>query len=1636
MPQPLIEEAPKKKLLGTLPPIDYDAAGVGLGTTKRIHKEYHQDPEDPGDMINEEQQEDIDAKLNNLFRELEKIRIIIKKAEENKTDPIDKLLQYAAYIDKLNEISFLFGKNKKYILDLDLNLKNIETEYDDLLNLIEFLKQLEIVEKNYKEIRSYYRKISNKDYKLLLELINNIIILFVEMFKIFDKLILQDKLIFIYNFIQIVCYVLQFALFIIKEIFKNLETTLKFIDFDFINNITNLYSLFMKLIFFDNINIIEILQILRIPNINFEEKLEYYENEISNDKKKVLNNIIKRFKVYKKFFIENFPGRYEFEEHTHYIFNVLENNKKKIDELIQKEKIEEKYQEIFTELEKINEDEDEDKIIYYNYLLIIISSIHMILIKYKYLLLKNNLLIIEKKILKELDNKNIDYTISIIQNKLYFDNIEIYKNIIRKIFDFSVNSNEIKQEKNKLYNDKVILKVKNILGYYKNIEDIIKFKDTSETFTIEDNNPFKKIIECLEKNITNNEENTDLLNYIIDIIISYLNYNNEKSQEFIILFINYLVDRYRSITKKTKGKKYILDRIYYIIKKIIDFYNLNSNIKSIITKRNDSRNIRYRDKKIIYIYIKLIYSIEIYINNINIILNYLKIIKFYKQNDNEALRKFRVKFNQFFDFYMKNSTNYRQIDIEIEKLELELDLILPETFKFKQDIGTITANNLTDLKDICEDLQNNILIDSINIFEPFYKDSDNELLKLLSELYYKRKVSDIDEIKKIFVDEIYKKLEEDQKYIKFLFENLKSKEFLNQTYYKESQHIIIIEEPPEQGIVQALTGGGEGEADDLISEAVAECKKIYEIVKSNTKTSDNIVKEYKIFFEFKNFIKSLLFNQCTFSYNYIYKLKDDDIINNHIEIIKIIDPSYDINGKINIINSNSDINSIVNKQLFIFNQIVNFYINYIINNQKLKEHLNEFIKKDKEEKEKKEKEHNDLLDYEKIRDVKLENNNEDNIKFNICIIISLYNNFYRELKFTSFDELIEKYKTDEKIYDEKIKKFKATELQLKEEILYTHLRNYDDIKKLIKYLIETNIIKEKEKEKIQKLLETKRKGGFIGQDYFLNENYIKDTKKYRDYKSYFDEFDKLDNKNKSTISTIKNAYIAEKQNLISTNKGLIPHQFAKDPELKNAAEFMNKMNDNFINQKVTSKADIDKLNDLHKTIEDIKENIEKSGNENDKKILEQLEKTYTDRKNDISEFYNNPENKHLVDETERIIIEFKGIANTFNTLLKYLLLFCIFIYVIVLIISFMNVINLIYLSVKFSINLFYNPVIINNDILSYKIKEITRANKDDFSKDKCNVFNEQLTALSVFNMSIYIFYILLAYLFIYILSYIYYDKIMIYTHKFIGNIKEIDPDADLMQLIVLIFGISIVHVLIYRFILKNAGLSQCKQINEYEAILDNKIKDYIKNSSPVEYTEEDNKFYELLIDTTKYDEINSFFEKKINDLSEKGSDIGKYMLIYDLYNFFSNYITINDVYQYKIGVYLRLIKKLDSDKDDDITFIGLLDHSNKRLIKLSHEDLSFYKNIPKNKIELFKPINNEVVNIISEINKKIISYTGSFTPFVIIAIYIIIIFIYNVICIYILFEAVHATKPKNLFPDMIYRITDYYKYFINKLLDR
>jgi hypothetical protein len=295
----------------------------------------------------------------------------------------------------------------------------------------------------------------------------------------------------------------------------------------------------------------------------------------------------------------------------------------------------------------------------------------------------------------------------------------------------------------------------------------------------------------------------------------------------------------------------------------------------------------------------------------------------------------------------------------------------------------------------------------------------------------------------------------------------------------------------------------------------------------------------------------------------------------------------------------------------------------------------------------------------------------------------------------------------------------------------------------------------------------------------------------------------------------------------------------------------------------------------------------------------------------------------------------------------------------------------------------YNKVIANNQIISYEAKDITKCTKSNYKDDIFNILNEQFTSLSVFNTSLYIIYILLAYIILYIIAVIY-VRINSYTHILKGELRDIDPKYQLLTIIAIIFISCFIHLLIYKLFFKELSFNKFRQIHNYEIIIDNIIN---KNLSPIN-KEYDEDFFLLLTDSTKRNEIDSKFLSKINDIEQPLNNIGKYLFMYDIYMYFDEYIYMNDVVKEDIKSYLKI-----SETSSDRTFISFLDSNERKLIKLYHEDLPFYNQIPSEKLGTFQKINEQVNKEISGINKLILKYSGTFYPFLFACIYIIGIFI-------------------------------------------
>ncbi len=389
-----------------------------------------------------------------------------------------------------------------------------------------------------------------------------------------------------------------------------------------------------------------------------------------------------------------------------------------------------------------------------------------------------------------------------------------------------------------------------------------------------------------------------------------------------------------------------------------------------------------------------------------------------------------------------------------------------------------------------------------------------------------------------------------------------------------------------------------------------------------------------------------------------------------------------------------------------------------------------------------------------------------------------------------------------------------------------------------------------------------------------------------------------------------------------------------------------------------------------------------------------------------------------IEHSNKTIVQFKRIADMCRYLILLLATMCIVIIFIVLLISFFNVFNL---SIRIIINiisLFYNSVITNNQTISYSAKQIINCSKNNYKNDIFNVLHEQSTSFSVFNTAVYIIYILLLYVILYIIALVF-VFVYQYTHVLKGDLRDIDPKFQLLTIVAIIFITSFIHLLIYKFFFRKLTINKFKEIDNYEKNIDSII---LNNISPIN-KEFDNDFYDLLTDSTKRIEIDNIFSRMVEDIDQPSTKLEKYLILYNIYMYFDEYIYMNDVIKEELKNYF----KLGDETVNTRTFISFIDANERKLIKLYHEDLPFYKQIPVNKLSSFQKVNETVSQNINKINKHIIKFSGTFYPFLFACIYIFGIFLFNVFCTYILSDFIISTEEDNLFFSFLYTITHKYK---------
>ena len=402
-------------------------------------------------------------------------------------------------------------------------------------------------------------------------------------------------------------------------------------------------------------------------------------------------------------------------------------------------------------------------------------------------------------------------------------------------------------------------------------------------------------------------------------------------------------------------------------------------------------------------------------------------------------------------------------------------------------------------------------------------------------------------------------------------------------------------------------------------------------------------------------------------------------------------------------------------------------------------------------------------------------------------------------------------------------------------------------------------------------------------------------------------------------------------------------------------------------------------------------------------------------------------NRNKIDTYYSRIIEFAPISDVFRLVILILMYIAVFFYIFVLIISLYNVINLIIKIVFDIINYFYNKDAANSNTLIYNVREILNCNKNNYQGDILNVLTEQSMALSVFNITIYIIYILLFYIIIYALFRLY--VLMQRKAKFEGNINDIDPKFTILVILGLIFIFSFIHFIYYKLIFKKIAFNSYKTTNGNDKIFEETLNNIL--ITPKISDIDIDTYFNNLTDTSKRQLLNEQIEaeiSKLNEINNNDNLLIQYLLVYDIYVYFEENTDMsrkNDIIDY-LKYKMKKSYNFDTDNDrDKILFISFLSANERKMIKPYHEQLPFYENIDDTKVKLFTPINEKISENLGKINKYIISYPGFFYGFLFACIYIITIFIYNYICVYVIMKLA-SNAGESVFPRIILSIINSY----------
>jgi hypothetical protein len=692
-----------------------------------------------------------------------------------------------------------------------------------------------------------------------------------------------------------------------------------------------------------------------------------------------------------------------------------------------------------------------------------------------------------------------------------------------------------------------------------------------------------------------------------------------------------------------------------------------------------------------------------------------------------------------------------------------------------------------------------------------------------------------------------------------------------------------------------------------------------------------------------------------------------------------IDKQFDITNA-QILRQVKEIYNVEQKDKKYKDELTTLYISQIFNSNrdKFEEQINEFIRRIDGLIKKYNDKYDELLDKIKINpDSNLIKNNKyftektvkdflnndfnkfiKNIKLYIKkklnsneFIKKLYNDFKKEFKYPELKEVIEDL-------EKKYKDFRENVYENKE---------FNDTKKLLKY---------------DELFNTK------------NGEWINDSKRDENIRKYKKRYDEL-------LSKLK----PEK---IEVNE--------KYNELYNFSEKIKEIKVKLEKKEKLQETEVSFVKNFDKYIEIIKNNPEYNSDEDFKQQIRNVEEAF--RSINIKDRVEKEiENKRVIKdviskeekEFDKETYYFEDYIQFFKIALKIFTYGGILFAFIVLFISILGLLILLYDIIYNTIKLLINSANSTNNLsLDYISKSIIKCNKNNYDNDRFLILTEQKQNLSIFNLGAYTLYILITYFIAYIMLVFYTNQM---RFKFVGSLYDIDINFVYLFMIVFLLIYSFIHLIIFKLIFKPYVYIPYKTIDNEEIEIDKMISNYINVKTNDNKIIRFDDFFELLYDASKIDDLSEYFLKQIKNEDDEGC-LEQKIIIYNLYEYLRQYVNFDEDFKWNFKHYCSTDEnnKPIYENGGTITFISMLKNDEVKIISNYHEELDFINKLEDDNIEFYNKLNKEVSNKIKNINKKIITHNKTTLPFFITIIYMILIFLLNLIAVYFIIKMVLNDK--------------------------